>query len=232
MEERLLTLTKENKFINRPSAGKNSYFTLSDDKSTMETKDNNDRLNNIMKETNDLKLSIETYQNITDDKLKDTENAIDKIKETFKREIEKLKKDIDDNNNKLRILEDRSRPDNLGFDDIEEWEEESWADTEQNLKETLSDILGIQNVKIERAHRVGDKKRSACRTIVAKLSSFKMKEHILAEAKKRKLKGIQIYEDFSKATVEKRKKNWEKVKELRAQNKYAILVYDKMYIIG
>ena len=108
--------------------------------------------------TNDLKLSIETYKNITDDKLKDRENSIDKIKETFKREIEKLKKDIDDNNNKLRIFEDRSRPDNLRFDGIEEWEEESWADAEQNLKDTLSNILGIQNVKIERSHHAGDKK--------------------------------------------------------------------------
>ena len=278
-KKQLLTLTRENKIINKPFSGKNSYFTESDkkiddlsinnglltieileifkgmfkeqqnsllnivfqnttpiqtslDKLTMEIKDNNDRLNNIMKETDDLKLSIETYQNITDDKLKDTENSIDKIKETFKREIEKLKKDNDDNNNKLRILEDRSRRDNLRFDGIEEWEEESWADTEQNLKDTLSDILGIQNVKIERAHRVGDKKRSPCRTIVAKLSSFKMKERILAEAKKMKPKGIQIYEDFSKATVEIRKKNWEKVKELRAQNKYAILVYDKIYNTG
>ena len=145
--------------------------------------------------TNDLKLSIETYQNITDDKLKDTENSIDKIKETFKREIEKLKKDNDDNNNKLRILEDRSRRDNLSFDGIEEWEE-SWADTEQNLKDTLSEILGIQNMKIERAHPVGDKKESPYRRIVAKLSSFKIKERILTKAKKRKSKGVQIYEDF------------------------------------
>ena len=189
-------------------------------------------MNNIIKETNDLKLSIETYQNITDDELKDTENSIDKIKETFQREIEKLKKDNDDNNNKLRILEDRSRRDNLRFDGIEEWEEESWADTEQNLKDTLSDILGIQNVKIERAHRVGDKKRSPCRTIVAKLSIFKMKERILAEAKKMTPKGIQIYKNLSKATAEIRKNNWEKVKELRAQKKYAILVYDKLYTTG
>ena len=205
------------------------------DKLTMEIKNNNGRLNNIMKEIDDLKRlieSIETCQNIKDEERKDTGNLIDKIKETFKSEIEKLKKDNDDTNNKLRILEDRSRRDNLRFDGIEEWEEESWADTEQNLKDTLSDILGIQNVKIERAHRVGDKKRSPCRTIVAKLSSFKMKERILAEAKKMKPKGIQIYEDFSKATVEIRKKNWEKVKELRAQNKYAILVYDKIYTTG
>ena len=78
----------------------------------------------------------------------------------------------------VRILEDRSRRDNLRFDGIEEWEEESWADTEQNLKDTLSEI--------------------------------------------------QIHEDFLKATVEIWKKNWEKVKELRDQNKYAILVYDKI----
>ena len=62
------------------------------DKLTMEIKDNNDRLNNTMKETDDLTLNIETSQNITNDKLKDAENAIDKIKETFTKEIEKLKR--------------------------------------------------------------------------------------------------------------------------------------------
>ena len=86
-------------------------------------------MNNITKENDDLKLSIETYQNITDDKLKDTENSIDKIKETFKTEIEKLIKDNNDTNNKPRILENRSKQDNLHFDGIEEWEEEPWADT-------------------------------------------------------------------------------------------------------
>ena len=166
LEERLLTLTKENKIINRPSAGKNIYFTVSDyntddfsiyiglltiysvkeifkemfkeqqnalanivsqnttplqtslDKLAMKIKDSNDRLNNIMKETNDLKLSIETYQNVTDDKLQNRANLIDKIKETFKRETEKLKKGSNDNNNELRILEERSRRDNLRFDGI------------------------------------------------------------------------------------------------------------------
>ena len=119
-----------------------------------------------MKETDDLKLHIEAYQNIADDKLKDTEISIDKIKETFKREIEKLKKDNDDASNKQTILNDCSGRDNLCFDCIEKFEEESWADTEQNLKDTLSNILGIQNVKIERAHRVGNKKRSSCGTIM------------------------------------------------------------------
>ena len=43
--------------------------------------------------------------------------------------------------------------------------------------------IRIQNIKTERAHRVGIKKRSPCRSIVAKLSSFKIKECILTEAK-------------------------------------------------
>ena len=126
----------------------------------MEVKDNNDCMNNTMKEIGDLKVSIETYQNITDDKRKDTENSIDKIKETCKREIENLTDD-DDTINKLRILKDRSRRDELRFDGIKEWEEESWADIEQNLKVTLSDILIVQNIKNEKAHRLGYKKRSS-----------------------------------------------------------------------
>ena len=93
-----------------------------------------------MKETDDLMLRIKTYENVTDDNLINTENSIDKIKQTFKREIEKLKKDNDKTNNILRTLEDRLRQDNLRFDDIEEWEEESWADTEENLRHTKRDI--------------------------------------------------------------------------------------------
>ena len=65
-----------------------------------------------------------------------------------------------------------------------------------------------------------------------KLSSSKIKERILTEAKKRKPKGIQLYEDFSKATVEIPKKNRQKVNKIRVQNKYAILVYDKIYTTG
>ena len=105
-------------------------------------------------------------------------------------------------------------------------------DNRQNLKDTLSKILGTQNIKIERVHCVGDKKRSSFRTTVAKLRSFKIKERVLTEPKKRKPKVIQVYEDFWKATVKIWMKNWEKVKELRAQNKYSIFISDKIYTIG
>lgn len=67
---------------------------------------------------------------------------------------------------------------------------------------------------------------------VAKLSSFMTNECILAEEKKKKREGIKVYEGFLKAMVEIQKKNWEKVKELRPENKYAILVYDRICTTG
>ena len=42
-------------------------------------------------------------------------------------------------------------------------------------------------------------------------------------------KGYYINEDFSKETAEIRKENWKKVKKLRKNGKYAILVYDKVF---
>ena len=51
------------------------------DKLKIEIKDKRDQLNNT-KKNDDLKVSIETYQNITDYESKDAENPIDKIKRT------------------------------------------------------------------------------------------------------------------------------------------------------
>ena len=86
----------------------------------------------------------------------------------------------------------------------------------------------MNNIKIQRAHRIRTNTQSTCRTIIAKFTSYKTKR-ILKEAKNQKPKDIWIYEDFSKETVKIRKELWEKVRELCSQNKYAILVYDKIY---
>ena len=130
---------------------------------------------------------------------------------------------------KLRNLEDRSRRDNLRIDEIPEYEEESWNDTEELLKDALHEKLDVNKIQIERAHRVGAKKAGKDRTIVAKFSSYKGQQRVLNEARRQKRKDIYVYEDFSKVAVAIKKENWEKVKTLRQQGKYAILVYDKIY---
>lgn len=73
-------------------------------KLTMEIEDNNNRLNNKIKETDYINLIVQPYKNIMDDKLKHTENSTDKIKETLGRETQKTKKSNNDTNNKLRVL--------------------------------------------------------------------------------------------------------------------------------
>ena len=72
---------------------------------------------------------------------------------------------------KLWNLEDRSRRDNLGLDWIPEYEKESWDDTGNLLKDTLREKLVLNNIQIERAHRVGAKERVKDKAIVAKFSS-------------------------------------------------------------
>ena len=110
-----------------------------------------------------------------------------------------------------------------------EYEEESWDDTEELLKDALREKLGVNKTQIERAHRAGAKEAGEDRTIVAEFSSCKGKQRILNEARCQKREDIYVYEDFSKATVTIRKENWEKVKALRQQGKYTILVYEKIY---
>ena len=210
-------------------SSKTAPLRQSIDKLTIEIKDNNDRSNSLVKDTEDLKLSVQTYQDVFDDKIKEIEDSIEKIKEKHKNEIIQLEKENEDSKDELRMLEDRSRRDNLRFDGIEEWEDESWADTKEYLKLKIKETLGIKNIEFERVHRVGDKNQSSCRTIVAKLSKYKTKERILTKVRKKKPQGIRIYEDFSKATVQIRKENWKKVKDLRYKGKYAVLVYNKIH---
>ena len=69
--------------------------------------------------------------------------------------------------------------------------------------------------KIERAHCAGGKKRSTCRKIEAKLSGFKTKERILAEANKGNPKEFKFMKIF-RATVEIREKKLRKGKRAKS----------------
>ena len=100
--------------------------------------------------------------------------------------------------------------------------------TEEILQQMLCNVLELEGINTERAHRVGNKsnERNAPRTIVAKFFSYKDKQAILSVAKKLKGKDIYINEDCSKETLEIRKENLQTVKRLRCQGTYVYLVYD------
>ena len=69
----------------------------------------------------------------------------------------------------------------------------------------VQEKLEIEDVNIERAHRVGNTSNTLPRTVVAKFSSFKGKQLALSTAKKLKGQNIYMNEDFSKERIDIRK---------------------------
>ena len=82
---------------------------------------------------------------------------------------EKMEKGL---NNNVRILEDRSRRNNLKIDGIKEMDKETWDDCEDRIKEVLKSNLKLDGIEIERAHRLGRKDLNKQRP---RTSSFKQK---------------------------------------------------------
>ena len=108
---------------------------------------------------------------------------------------------------------------------------------ETKVQRLLSEELDINDVVIERAHRVKayshekkNSKKLRSRTIVCKLLSFVDKTRILKSS--HHLKGTTYYvkEDFSKETLAYRKELWEKVKALRKEGKVAYLNYESIVV--
>ena len=77
---------------------------------------------------------------------------------------------------------------------------------------------------------MGNTSKTSPRTVVAKFSSFKGKQLVLSAAKKLKGQNIYINENFSKETMDVRKEKSKSVKSLRSQDKYAVLIFDRIKI--
>ena len=122
---------------------------------TQEISDNNIKLNDLSKETDDLKLSIETSQEISDKKFKEVNKNLNNDKQQHGNKIDELWQENEYLREKLRDIEGRCRRDNLRIDGLQEVENETWEQTEKILKGMIQEKLEIQDVNIGRAHSVG-----------------------------------------------------------------------------
>ena len=161
------------------------------------------------------------------------------LKEIYEYQIDKdyVNDSLTDIRNELTELEDRSRRNNIRIDGIAEEPGETWEECERKVQRLLSEELDINDVVIERAHRVKayspEKKYSKKlrpRTVVCRLLSFVDKARIIKST--HCLKGTSYYvnEDFSKETLVFRKELWEKVKALRKKGKNAYLNYKSIVV--
>ena len=197
-------------------------------KSHLET--TNKRLEEISKEVRDITESVQFTEGRLDEEIATVKDDISKMKSDV-RLIERDLLDPNDVSEKLIELEDRSRRNNLRFDGLAEYTNETWDNCERKIQKNLSDKLEItEDVEIERCHRMGKRKGNRSRTIICKFLRFKDKQKILKNAKKLKNSGIYIYEDFCNDTMELRKSLWEEVMEHRRQGKFAFLNYRSIIV--
>ena len=114
----------------------------------------------LKNEVNELRKSMEFTQNNLVERVNNVEENMCKVKEDLK-EIYEYQVDPDyvndsltDIRNKLTELEDRLRKNNTRIDGIAEEPEETWEECENRVQRLLSEKLDINDVVIERTHRV------------------------------------------------------------------------------
>ena len=126
----------------------------------------NKKLKENVKDVNELKESLQMYQDTNGNKLVDIDNSKKQQKVERIAQVEDIQQVHNELKENLRNLEDRSWRDNLRVDGIPEYEEESWDDTEEIVKDALHEKLCAN-----KSHPVGAKEAGKDRTIVAKFSS-------------------------------------------------------------
>lgn len=130
---------------------------------------------------------------------------------------------------RLFELEDRSRRDNLIFHGIPDGVSESWSQSETKLLALIQDDLGVQITSdvIQRSHRIGAYVDGKTRPIIAKFSSFKVRDLVLQAGQKLRPKKLAVSEDFCASTRFARKKLIEYGKACNTSFK---LRYNRLYV--
>ena len=117
-------------------------------------------IKSLKNEVNELKKSMEFTQNDLEERVNNVEENMCKVKEDLK-EIYEYQIDPDyvndrltDIRNKLTELEYRSRRNNIRIDGTAEEPGETWEECERKVQRLLREEPDINDVVIERAHRV------------------------------------------------------------------------------
>ncbi|XP_065643877.1 uncharacterized protein LOC136075253 [Hydra vulgaris] len=188
------------------------------DKVEENSKENANKIKIMVKDIEDIKLSLNFHDEVFDKKLAT-------IHKQNNERVEKENITTQNINEKLRKFEDRSRRNNLRIDGLPESVKETWNETEEKVKLFLVNKLGLNEIEIERAHRNGVRKEGSSRTVIMKLLRYNDKTKILKESYR--LKGTKTYinEDFSHETVNIRKRLLAEVKERRNNGENVGLSY-------
>ena len=190
----------------------------------------NDRYDKLKDVVTELRVSLEySQQDIA--AMKDSMNLHEKSGQTTSSDVSS----VQDRLSKLEIspdyLENQTNRNNVVFDGVPEHRAESWEDSEKKVLEIIENTMDLDNVVVERAHRVGRSKSSQrARPIVVKFLKFKDREAVLRSGKKLQGSSMYVREDLSEKVLAKRKAQLPQLREARQNGKVAYFSYDKLVI--
>ncbi|XP_062583394.1 uncharacterized protein LOC134245151 [Saccostrea cucullata] len=144
-------------------------------------------------------------------------------------ELQTVKNNLFDLNERHLDLQMRTVRDNLIFDGIPEAQEE---DIEAVLKEFIHTVMGIEEgIQFHRVHRLGRKIPNKHRPIIAKFVLFKERERVRREAPATLVgKPFGVNEQYPKAINDRRKLLYPHYKQAKRQNRKAVMVADKLFV--
>ena len=161
----------------------------------------NKRVDSLLAEVHELKVSLNYSQNDIDDLKKEQKAQQSEIKEISKQaHVQTSGHDVKAYCEQIDYLENQSRRNNLVISGLgPDKAEETWAETESKVQELFTSNLKLEApVEIERAHRIGkfrdDSERP--RSVVVKLLRFKDRQSVLDRARSH-LKNEEIHSSMS-----------------------------------
>ncbi|XP_060566203.1 uncharacterized protein LOC132725137 [Ruditapes philippinarum] len=148
-----------------------------------------------------------------------------------------FEKERDSLKNEVIYLTSQSMRNNLIFTNITEADDENQHKTERLLRSHLVDKLKVAqdlvaDMKFERVHRIGERSRGKPRNIVAKFVLFKDREFVRRQWKQLQGTQFNMFEQFPKEVIEKRRRLVPKMKEHRNKGDRAWIAYDTLYVNG
>lgn len=192
----------------------------------------NKRVDELMKEVQELRSSLQFSQNEVDE-LKQANNTSIIAFRTVSDEFALFKETQANLSDKSDYLDNQSRRNNILIDGIPDVITETWHESECKVKKILAEHLKMDPklIEMERAHRTGKYLANGRpRSVVVKLLRFKDKTEILRQAKQLKGTNLFINEDYSEKVRQKRKELLPELRAARKQGNIAYLKYDQLIV--
>ena len=140
---------------------------------------------------------------------------------------------------KILYQEVYNRRENLRFLNLPEASDEGNEDTKEVVYRFLERELKMEDVRrieFQRIHRIGKKSSRYTRPVIARFLRFQDRELVFNAARgMRDLLEVKVLADLPKEVRERRKNQWPKLRQARAEGKRAFFSWqepDKLYIDG